>query len=83
MPGTPVWPGVTGARAQEIQPVDRRSASRSAGHGESDGGRAWHREGLAGSSGAALALRCELLTMPEDTCLTSPILAGREDFHDK
>lgn len=84
MPGTPVW-GMDRCdrlRPQGIEPVRPRSAS-PRGHGDSDGGNASHRAALAGSSGAALALTRELLTMREDTCLTSPIFAGREDFHDK
>jgi hypothetical protein len=69
-------------RAQRNKPVRPWSASPRR-HGGSDGGNASHPAALAGSSGAALALTRELLTMREDTCLTSPIFAGREDFHDK
>ena len=83
MPGTPVWPGVNGARSQR-----NRIGSTAVGE-PARGGTAIrmavntsHRGGARGVL-AALALTRELLTMPEDTCLTSPIFADREDFHDQ
>lgn len=83
MPGTQVWRGVAGARTQRNRIGRPRSGSRPARHATRMAARPRTGEGLAGFSGAALALTPQLLTMPEDTCLTSPILAGREDFHDK